>query len=428
MAVTGSPDVLSDVLRWARLRGVVQGRLDLSAPWGFAVPAGEAAVFYLVASGSCWIEIEGDELGDAPRRVEAGDLIFLPRAPRHVLKDAPRTRALSISALAEGCDKPGPHAHVRAGGGGVLTKIMAGRFEMEGPAARRLQDALPAIIIVPASAGLGRGLAVAPEEVCEEIETPGPGSVVLIDRLADVLLVRVLRHYMATAADAASTGHVGAPAAPLARDTPGKTAGGAQPHAPAHQSHGADASDSGHSRRARGATRVADAASKADAPVAAEARGESEAADGAGGSGEPCTEPRRRNWLTALVDPRIGRALSAMHGRPERPWTVTTLAREAGESRSGFATRFKTAVGESPMEYLARWRVELGADLLVREELTVGEAAARVGYETDAAFTRVFKRQFGTPPARYRRLRAGAAASSGARGTSSRGTMAHSDR
>jgi AraC-like DNA-binding protein len=342
--MTGSPDVLSDVLRWARLRGIVQGRMDLSAPWGLAVPAGDEACFYVVARGACWIE--GEDVGE-PRQLSAGDLLFLPRGRQHALKDAPRTRARPGAELLGVC-VPALHATVhRGGGGGAATHILAGRFAMEGPAGRRLQEALPACIHIAAHSRLARGLAVAQDEVCEEIETPGPGTLLLIDRLADVLLVRVLRHYMTGAVNAATTG------------------------------------------------------ADADAP--------------------------EHSWLTALVDPKIGRALSVMHANPEKPWTVTTLAREAGQSRSGFATRFRAAVGQSPMDYLARWRVEVGADLLVHEDLTVGEAAARVGYETDAAFTRVFKRQFGTPPARYRRQRA-QSSTSGARSASSRGTMAPSDR
>jgi len=86
-----------------------------------------------------------------------------------------------------------------------------------------------------------------------------------------------------------------------------------------------------------------------------------------------------------------------MHRAPEEPWTVATLAREAGMSRSAFAASFKSVVGESALRYLTRWRMELARSLL-DGDLSVSEVAERVGYASDAAFCRAFKRELGTTP------------------------------
>ena len=108
-------------------------------------------------------------------------------------------------------------------------------------------------------------------------------------------------------------------------------------------------------------------------------------------------------WLGALRDPAIGAALGLIHKSPEKPWTVATLAAQVGMSRSPFAARFTALAGLSPMSYLKRWRMQLAARLLHDPALSLSEIAERVGYESAAAFSRVFKRESGTAPAQYRR-------------------------
>lgn len=108
-------------------------------------------------------------------------------------------------------------------------------------------------------------------------------------------------------------------------------------------------------------------------------------------------------WLSALRDERIGRALATMHRRPGGNWTVSTLATRAGMSRSSFFARFSELVGEPPARYLARWRVSVAADLMARESLSVGQLAQRVGYASEDAFSRVFKRFMGVTPVQFRR-------------------------
>jgi AraC-like DNA-binding protein len=116
--------------------------------------------------------------------------------------------------------------------------------------------------------------------------------------------------------------------------------------------------------------------------------------------------PEQTGWLAGARDPAVGRALAAMHGRPQRSWTIATLAEEAGLSRSVLTERFKHYLGVPPMTYLAQWRLHLGADALRTTSRGVAEIAGDVGYESEAAFNRAFKRAFGVPPARFRRSNA----------------------
>ena len=113
--------------------------------------------------------------------------------------------------------------------------------------------------------------------------------------------------------------------------------------------------------------------------------------------------PRRRTgWLAAARDSAVGRALGAIHREPGRAWTVASLAQQAGVSRSVFAERFTRLLGESPLTYVARCRMQLGARLLETTDDTVLQVALHAGYESEAAFNRAFKREFDLPPARYR--------------------------
>src|SRR5262249_32306147 len=108
-------------------------------------------------------------------------------------------------------------------------------------------------------------------------------------------------------------------------------------------------------------------------------------------------------WLRAIRDRRIGVALGGIHQSPERPWTIASLAAEAAMSRSAFAARFKTLVGEPPLTYLTRWRMLTASSWLRTNDLSVAEIADRIGYQSEAAFTKAFKRQFAMSPAVFRR-------------------------
>lgn len=114
----------------------------------------------------------------------------------------------------------------------------------------------------------------------------------------------------------------------------------------------------------------------------------------------------RRGWLAGLRDPQIARALGLLHSRPTQDWTAEALAVEVGMSRSVFAERFTSLVGQPPMHYLALWRLHLAAQRLREGHDSVARIAATVGYKSEAAFSRAFKRQFGASPAHWRKQEA----------------------
>jgi transcriptional regulator GlxA family with amidase domain len=113
--------------------------------------------------------------------------------------------------------------------------------------------------------------------------------------------------------------------------------------------------------------------------------------------------PGGKGWLAGVRDPQIGHALALLHVEPDRAWTVDDLAREVALSRSALAERFATLVGEPPIQYLMRWRLALAAQTLRSAGDAIARVAARTGYESLTAFNRAFKREFGMPPAAWRR-------------------------
>jgi AraC-like DNA-binding protein len=109
------------------------------------------------------------------------------------------------------------------------------------------------------------------------------------------------------------------------------------------------------------------------------------------------------SWLRAVADPQVGRVLRAMHEQLDHPWTVEELAGRGGMSRAAFALRFKQMVGEAPLEYLTRWRMYKASRLLRDRDRKILQIANSVGYDSDGAFNRAFKRVLGVSPGAYRR-------------------------
>jgi AraC-like DNA-binding protein len=113
-------------------------------------------------------------------------------------------------------------------------------------------------------------------------------------------------------------------------------------------------------------------------------------------------QPTQTGWLAGARDAYVGKALAFLHREPAQPWTIAKLAESVGISRSVLAERFRRYLDEPPMAYLTRWRLQLGAQKLSTTSRSVAEIALGVGYESEAAFNRAFKREFGSPPARFR--------------------------
>jgi AraC-like DNA-binding protein len=111
---------------------------------------------------------------------------------------------------------------------------------------------------------------------------------------------------------------------------------------------------------------------------------------------------QQRGWLAGARDPIVGKSLGLLHGRVAHPWTIAGLADEVGISRSALVERFTRYLSEPPMTYLTRWRLQLAAQLLKKTSRGLADISTDIGYESEAAFSRAFKREFGQPPGQYR--------------------------
>jgi AraC-like DNA-binding protein len=112
--------------------------------------------------------------------------------------------------------------------------------------------------------------------------------------------------------------------------------------------------------------------------------------------------PQQNGWLAGLRDPAVGKALALIHARPSFNWTIEGLARQCGTSRTVMAERFAQFTGTPPMHYLAKWRMQVASEMLNRGNANMATIAAEIGYESEAAFSRAFKKMMGVPPSAWR--------------------------
>lgn len=113
--------------------------------------------------------------------------------------------------------------------------------------------------------------------------------------------------------------------------------------------------------------------------------------------------PRSTGWLKALADAEIGKALTLIHEKPEKPWTVASLAEEVGLSRTSFAVKFANLAGIPPLEYVTSWRMQKAKQLLKQNQSSIAEIGSAMGYSSEAAFAKAFKREIGTSPGQFRK-------------------------
>jgi AraC-like DNA-binding protein len=305
-------DVVSDVLRTVRLQNRCYGRLELTAPWGIEVEAGDprSSYFYVVSQGCGRLELDG---GRHSTMVADGDFVLLPTGERHVLRDASASRTVPLSQLIARHDGASRRIF-RHGGGGAPASIVGGNFTVEGAAGDALLASLPPMIHVKSDGSASvQWLEATLQFLATETALARPGAETVISRLTDILFVQGLRAHMASLPD--------------------------------------------HSW----------------------------------------------SWLRALKDPPIATALRLLHEQPEQPWTVEGLAEQLAMSRSAFAARFRELVGEPPLSYLTRWRLQKAADRMRQSDATLRAIAREVGYETESAFGKAFRRQFGVSPGEYRK-------------------------
>jgi len=296
-------DPLSDVLSLLRPKTAISAGLDAGGEWAIRFPAHDGIKFNTVMRGACWVSVEGK----AERVwIEAGDCFLLTRVrPFLFTTDDPPPPIDSATIYDHATD-----GIATCNGGGDFF-LIGGRFSFEGDHAGLLFGALPAIVHIRDASSQAAVLRWALEQLALELKQGSPGGALMADHLAQIMLLQVLRLWLAS----------------------GKQSG----------------------------------------------------------------------WLGALADQRLTRALGAMHAEPQRRWTLVELAGLAGMSRTTFAERFRDVVGQTPLDYLASWRMRLAADRLRRSADSVATIGLSVGYESEAAFSTAFRRVMGRTPIQHRR-------------------------
>lgn len=298
-------DPLSDVLSLLRPRSAISAGLDAGGDWAIRFPPHEGVKFNTVLKGTCWISVEGEA---DPVRIEAGDCFLLTRGRPFLLTTDRNLTPIPSETI---YDRAVDGVATYNGGGDFF--LIGGRFFFEGDHAGLLFDALPAIIHVRDASNQAAVLRWSLTQLATELKQGSPGGALMADHLSQIMLLQVLRLW-------------------LASDT-----------------------------------------------------------------------AQHAGWLKALADPRLARAIGAMHADPARRWTVADLAALAGMSRTVFAVRFREIVGQTPLDYLAGWRMRLAADRLQRTNESVASIGFSVGYESEAAFSTAFRRLTGHTPMRHRR-------------------------
>jgi len=355
-------DVLSDVLSAVRLSGAVFFDVDASSPWCGASPSVERIAsrvmpgaervipFHAVLSGSCWAWAETGS--EAPFRFDSGDVLVVPGGVPHVMASSPQLRSNpDLTLYYRPVDEHLPFSMTVNGGGGDRPVIDAG-------------ERLPFSLIshggggeehtrynIYAATARGGG-----EErtryICGFVGCDARPFNPLLASLPALMCVR--------------------------KPTTGGWVTDLFRHALAE----------GSTKRPGGETILAKLSELMFAEVLRRHI-------------ESLPEDTR-GWLSGLRDPHVGEALRLIHGQPTDPWTLDRLAQKVGLSRTAFASRFTEFVEVSPMQYVARWRLQLAARLIERGA-SLADACVEVGYESEAAFNRAFKKFVGVPPGAWRK-------------------------
>ena len=297
-------DPLSDVLDRIRLRGCVYFQRDFSPPWGMAMDAGPVAQFHLVVRGRCWLKI-----GEATRQLATGDIVVFPFGAAHTLFDDPATAPVPGLTVVQAHQNGQPIFSGQSPG----ARLLCGHFELDRDLKHSLIRELPPLIHIRGmSAEQPSWLEATIAMLVRESASDQPGAATVVDRLAEVLFVQVLRAHLLASAPS-------------------------------------------------------------------------------------------QGFLAALKDRRMSSALEIIHGNVHTDLTLDAIARAAGMSRSNLALRFKEVMGVTPMDYVTGWRMQRASEMLRSSRDSMADVAERVGYRSEAAFSRAFKRIFDQTPGAFRR-------------------------
>lgn len=296
-------DPLSEVIRQSRPRSITVGATDVGGDIAIRFPAHTGAFLYCLESGACWLQVQGEVEGI---HLRAGDCVVLPSGRPFVLASDLGLPPVDAAVVFDGR----PNGSVATYNGGGRCMMFAAHFEFESEFSRFLFSVLDTVVRVnepEAKATLREAI----NQMIDELQRGRPGCEVVVDHLAHIALVKILRFHLSEVAHA------------------------------------------------------------------------------------------RSGWLYALADSRMGAAISAMHDTPSQRWTVASLAGVSAMSRTAFATRFKTTVGQAPMDYLTQLRMLIAAKRLAEPGARVSVVARDLGYESESSFSAAFKRTMGLPPRRY---------------------------
>ena len=307
----GPIDSLGESLHMLRLTGALYCRADGRAPWGVEVPTLPGYLTMpIVLSGSCILEVDDERF-----ELKPGSAALLSRGRPHRLlsaRGAPSTPLFELPVEHVG-DR---YERMRIGGSGEQTRTAYAALYADDVLTRRVIAELPDVIVVDSwNDDEAQAFADILRLLAREATTTEPGGETVMTRLADVLVIQIIRWWL--------------------RQPPTSSTG----------------------------------------------------------------------WIAALRDRHIGRALARIHADAAHSWTIAELAAESNLSRSAFAERFSTIVGIPPAGYLASWRLDQAHAELQRTDLLISDIATRVGYQSDAAFSRAFKRHHGLTPGDVRRDR-----------------------
>jgi len=264
---------------------------------------------HIVNAGAFYLDIAGQPA----QEVRAGSVVMIPHGTEHRLRSAPGVKATPLTEVPVQLITE-RYERMIFGGGGERSSVSYCGVRYDPIAARRLLQALPLVIHVDTLSQENDWLLQTARFISLEADAARPGSEAIVTRLADIVVVQIIRAWFSNA-------------------------------------------------------------------------------DGQSG------------WLAALRDRQIGRALATLHREPSRDWSVAALASEVGMSRSALSARFSKLVGQSVMQYLTEWRMQLAREELLETGQTVAALTEKYGYQSEASFSRAFKRTFGMAPGSARKER-----------------------
>ncbi len=295
---------VGEALHYLKLSGVFYCKSDLYGTWGVSIPGMPGtSMFHIVTAGSCLIECQGEEI-----QIKSGDFVFVPKGQGHVLRSATGVKADDLFSLHRNQISQ-YYETLEIGEEGQRTTMLCGVVRLQHPCTEYIIQSMPKMVYLESSkSSFSNWMSHTVRLIALEAEETQIGGETIMTRLADVMVVQALRHWI---------------------------------NNDAYHRHG---------------------------------------------------------WLLALRDDRIGRSLSLIHRHPEKQWTLENLGREIGMSRTAFASKFKELVGQPMLQYLIKWRMNVAVMRLKEGEKISMELIEQLGYKSESAFRRTFKKVIGKNP------------------------------